>query len=173
MVLSSFLSAGYSVENAFQHASKELLLLYDERSLIVCEFAGITKKLRMNQTAEVVLGDFADRSGLDDIRNFSEVFKAAKRGGGDLASVINHTAQVIHDKTQVQEEILTLTASRRLEQRIMNLIPFLLVFYIDTTSPGFFDPVYHTVFGRILMTVCLIVYAAAYLAAEKILEIEI
>ena len=64
-------------------------------------------------------------------------------------------------------------ASRMFEQKIMNLIPFLIVLYIDLTSPGFFNVMYVTWMGRGVMTMCLAAYAAALAMARKILDIEV
>ena len=77
------------------------------------------------------------------------------------------------DRSQVKEEIQTLTASKRFEQRIMNLIPVLMVLYIDWTSPGFFKVMYTTLLGRGLMTGGLLVYLASVWLAQKILDIEV
>lgn len=172
-VLSSSLSSGYSVENAFSASLKELKILYSEKSLIVQEFQYIVHQLGMNRPVEQLLSDFGKRSGLDDIENFAEVFSAAKRSGGRLSSIMAYTAGIIRDRMEVKEEIRTLTAARRLEQKIMNILPFCIVLYIEAASPGFFDQMYVTMFGRILMTVCLIVYVVSVFMAEKILDIEI
>ena len=112
--------------------------MYGKEGMINLEFSSMAKRIQMSQTVEQVFFEFADRSGLEDVRNFAQVFKAAKRSGGDLVSIINHTAGVIRDKAQVQEEITNMTAAKKLEQKIMNLIPFFLIFYIDKASPGFF-----------------------------------
>ncbi len=173
LLLSSFLSAGYSVENALSAAIRELVQLYGEKGMITVEFGHIESQIRMNRSVEQALSEFADRSGLDDIKNFAEVFAAAKRSGGELVSIIGHTADVIRDKVQVRQEILTMTASKQFEQKIMNLIPFLIVLYIDMTSPGFFDIMYSTEIGRVLMTLCMIIYIAAFVLARKIMKIEI
>ena len=86
---------------------------------------------------------------------------------------MNHTAEVIGSKIQLREEIASMTAARRLEQRIMNLLPYLIVIYIDTASPGFFAQMYSTAIGRGVMTGCLIAYVTAVLISKKILDIEI
>src|SRR5699024_4550984 len=101
------------------------------------------------------------------------VFNAARRSGGDLVAIIDHTAGVIRDKAQVKEEIANMTAAKRLEQRIMNMIPFFLIFYIDRASLGFFDMIYGTAAGRILMTICLGVYGIAFWLAKRILDIPV
>ena len=137
LVLSSFLSAGYSVENAFSASVKELVVMYGPSGMMTLEFSHMEGQIRMNRPVEQVLREFGDRSGLDDVRNFAEVFAAAKRSGGELVSIINHTSGVIRDKIQIQEEITTMTAAKQFEQKIMNLIPFFLVLYVDVSSPGF------------------------------------
>jgi len=173
MVLASSLSAGYSIENALAVSAQELTLLYGEQGYITREFAYMVQQIRTNRPVEQVLGELAQRSGLEDIQSFAEVFGAAKRSGGDLSGIMRHTADVIRDKIQVREEIATLTASRQFEQKVMNLIPFFLVFYIDRSSPGFFHQMYGTVLGRILMTGCLAVYIISCVLAQKILAIEV
>lgn len=173
VILASSLSAGFAMENALTVSREELTMLYGESGMITKEFAWMVQQLRMNQSVEQVLEDFAVRSGLEDIRNFSEVFSVAKRSGGDLSSIMRHTAEVIRDKMQVKEEIQTLTASRQFEQKIMNMIPFFIVFYVEGSSPGFFQQMYGTGLGRMLMSGCLVVYVISFVMAQKILAIEV
>lgn len=173
VVLSGALSAGYSVENALTASCSELMLLYGKESFIVQEYSYIVQQMRMNRPVERLFLEFAERSSLEDIKSFAEVFVAAKRSGGDLSGIMRHTAEVLRDKMQVKEEIQTMTASRRFEQKIMNLIPFFIVFYVELSSPGFFDQMYQTWMGRVLMSVCLSGYLVSYVLSEKILKIEV
>ncbi len=173
LVLSSFLSAGYSLENSFFMSVKELEVLYGTEGMITGEFADIAAGIRMNRPAELLLADMGRRSGIQDVDQFAQVFAAAKRSGGELTDIISQTAGIIRDKIQVQEEIHTMTAARVFEQKIMNGIPFGIILYIDFTSPGFFHSMYHTWLGRICMTVCLGVYAGAVYLAKRILDIPV
>ena len=86
---------------------------------------------------------------------------------------MRHTAEIIRDKMQVQEEITTMTASRQFEQKIMNMIPFFIVFYVESASPGFFGQMYGTSMGRVLMSSCMAIYLVSYILAKKILDIEV
>ncbi len=173
MVLASSLSAGYSIENALAASVEELSMLYGREGMIVQEFAFMVQQIRTNRSVERVLEDFARRSGLEDVQNFAEVFSVAKRSSGDLGCIMRHTAEIIRDKMQVREEILTMTASRQFEQKIMNLIPFFIVFYVESASPGFFGQMYGSSLGRVLMSGCLAVYLISYILAKRILEIEV
>lgn len=172
-ILAANLSAGYSVENALANSVRELDLVFGQTGMIKREFSFMAQQIRMNRPAEQVLFEFSRRSGLEDVRNFAQVFNAARRSGGDLVAVINHTAGVIRDKAQVKEEIANMTAEKRLEQRIMNMIPFALILYIDRASPGFFDLMYGTAAGRIFMTLCLGVYGVALWLSKRILDIPV
>lgn len=171
--VASALNAGYSVENAFASALGEMERVYGSDSMICEEIRLLLRKVRMNRMFEEALEDFADRSGLEDIKSFAEVFLAARKNGGELMKIISRTAGIISEKIHIQEDILTATASKRLEQKLMSVIPILIVLYIDLTSPGFFDILYTTVTGRLIMTVCLMVYLAAWKTAQMFLEIEV
>ncbi len=172
-MVSSFQSAGYSVENAFFATLSQLRKLYGEKAVITEEFEGICRSIRLNVPVEELLSDLAKRSGLQDIRNFAEVFAIARRTGGNLTSVIGRTVTVIRAKAGVAEEIRTITASRAYEQKIMNILPFAIILYLDVTSKGFLDVMYEGVAGRAVMTVCLLLTAGAYLLSSKILKIEV
>lgn len=172
-ILASSLGAGYSVENALAASQKELELLYGSRDMIGLEFAYMVQQTKTNRPVEILMMDFAARSGLEEVENFAAVFGAAKRSGGRLVPIIQHTADMIQDKIQIQEEIRTLTASRQFEQKIMNVLPFFMIFYMDQTSPGLFDVMYETALGRGVMTVCFVLYLTAIVLARKILNIPV
>lgn len=72
--------------------------IHGNDSMIVREIRLILQKVRMNLTFEEALGDFAERSGLDDVRNFADVFLAARKSGGELMKIIARTAEIIGGK---------------------------------------------------------------------------
>ena len=66
-----------------------------------------------------------------------------------------------------------LLAAKRLEQNIMSVIPFAIILYVSAASSGYFDVLYETIAGRTVMSICLAVYAAAYIMGVKITEVKI
>lgn len=173
LALSAALEAGYSAENAFEEAYKDLKQLYQENSMILKELHAIVNQIKMNITVENALSSFSEKTGIEDIQNFSEVFATAKRTGGDLIHVIKITAKIISDKIEVKREILTLIAAKRLEANIMKVIPILILIYLSVTSPGFLDPLYHNFLGTIVMSIFLLCYLGAVLLIDKIIAIEV
>lgn len=171
--ISAALSAGYSVENAFSQAVADLQLMYSSKALIVSEFEGIVNQIHMNKTVEDILQNFAQRSGIEDIANFAEVFITAKRSGGDIIKIIRSTGNTIGDKIEVKREILTMISGKKFESNIMSLIPFCIILYLRIFSPSFLDPLYHNLFGFLFMSFLLLVYYAVYQISQRIIAIEV
>lgn len=171
--ISAALQAGYSMENAIIEAHDDMKNMYGECSLIVSELEIIMGGIRNSRTVEELFLNLARRSGIEDIREFAEVLALTKRGGGDLVSVIRICSVTIGDKIETSKEIETLIAAKKLEGRIMDVIPCFMILYMDLSSPGFFDVLYQTLFGRVLMTVCLAAYLGAILLSEKIMSVEV
>lgn len=171
--VSTALTAGYSVETAFEEALKELENMYDENALIVGEFRYIVTQLHMNRNLEELLCGLAMRSGIEDIRDFADVFSAAKRTGGNLISIIRNTILCVSQKEETRMEIQTCLSAKRLEQNIMSLVPCLILLYVQVMSPGFLDVMYHNVAGASIMTICLLLYGVAWFWGRKIVDIEV
>lgn len=171
--MSNGLNAGYSMENAIPAAIKDLSLLYDDSSCMIQELKGINQQLKMNENLEDLFLELGERSGVDDIKNFAEVYKTAKRTGGDVMKIMQRTSRTIADKIEIQRDIRTLITAKRLEGKIMTVIPFGIILYLWAGSPGFLDPLYHNLFGCIFMTVLLVVYFAASMLSEKLMDIAI
>lgn len=170
--IASALSAGYAIENAFAEARKDLLLLYGNSSLLAQEFLWIEQQLEMNQSIEKVLFEFAHKWNTEDILSFAQVFQTAKRTGGDLISITRATAEKTSMKIEVKREIQTMIAGKKMEGRIMNMIPLGMILYFWICSPGFLDCMYVSS-GRLVMTILMVIYVVAYCWSEKISDITV
>lgn len=171
--MAAALAAGYSVENAVREAGKDLRMMYGETVDMVQELSAMQRKLDANQTLESAVRDFAERSGLAEAENFAEIFAIAKRSGGDLIGIMKDTARTIAQTVDTERQIAGVLASRRYEQRIMSLIPFVIVVYLRIGCPGFMNPVYGNPVGIGIMTGCLGFYLGAWYLGKKLLEIEV
>lgn len=171
--ITASLTAGYSIENAFKEALKDLRMMYPEDAVIIREFLYIVKNLEVNVTVESLLAQLAARSGVEDIKSFADVFITAKRSGGDFISIIRMTSQNISQKIEVKREISVMVSAKKLEQKIMNVIPIFMILYISLSSKGFLDVMYQSLFGRVVMSICLFVYLVSYYFGNKIVEIEV
>lgn len=164
------LNAGYSVENAWREAKTEMEQMYGEHALMVQELGHIQIHLSMNVALEELLNDFARRSDMEDVSSFCQVFFFAKRSGGDFIGIIRATADRIGQKIELQRQLMADLAARRLESQIMNIVPLVILLYLNLTSPGYFDVLYGNLTGICIMSVCLMIYLAAYALSEHMLQ---
>lgn len=163
---------GYSVENSLLEALKDMKVLYGP-SYIVSEWEEMIRKVQFNIPVEQAFAQMADKTGLEDIRMFSQVFSIAKRSGGDVANIMHKAASNIYEKSEVKREIDVLITAKKYEQKIMNLVPFVIILYIRITSYEMIEPLYTSVIGRSVMIGCLILYLLSLWLSEKIVGIEV
>ena len=168
MLVSTGQKAGYSADNAFLSSYPDMKLLYGEDSSI-CKMLRILKTGRENNvdfsTLWRQMGDWTD---IPEIQEFAAVYEISGKYSGNMAGVMEKAAGMIVKKMETEKEIEVLLSARKLEQKIMNAVPFLIMLYVNLTSPGYFDKLYHSLAGTAVMTLCLGVYLGAYILSRKI-----
>lgn len=171
--LSVALNVGYSVENALAEAVKDLKSIYKKDALILKEFGYMIRQLQMNVTAEIAWKEFAARTGDEDVQTFVTVFNMAKRSGGDTMDIIRSAVRQMSEKLDVERDIQTMMSAKKLEFKIMSLIPFGMIAYMKMSFPEFMDVLYGNPVGVIVMSLCLGIYLLAYETGKRIVEIEV
>lgn len=171
--VSGAMRAGYSVENAWREAEKDMEQQYGRESSIFQELRHMNSQVDCNVPLEKLLENLAVRSHIEDIENFSGIFSYAKRSGGDFSAIIGSSVQQLRDKMELKEEIETAVAAKRMEQKVMNAVPLFILAFVNTASGEFLSVLYHNTAGAVIMSSCLAVYAGAYLWSEKIVDIEV
>lgn len=172
--LSSSLSAGKSVEMAFRNVLSDLSIVYpDPDTYILRETEYIIRKISMNETVEEALSDFSDRAHLEDIDDFVDVFRTCKRTGGNLIDVIRNTSNIINDKIMIGEEINTILSEKKFEQKVLNVIPILMVLFLTLSADDYMEPLFNSIIGRLAMTASIGLLIIAYFVSKKITDIKI
>lgn len=171
--LSASLQAGNSFESSIRNAVADLHIQYETDAYIVQEYEVIARKLESNETVEKAFRDFAVRSHLDEILGFAETLEICKRTGGNLVTAVKISSEIISDKIEVLNEIHGILNQKKLEQRILTVMPVVLILMLSMSAKDFMQPVFTEVIGRIVMTFSIVIFGAAYFIAEKITNIEV
>ena len=171
--INSSVQAGYSLENAFFESHRDMIVFFGQDSLIAHELLLIKKGIHNNRTLVEMLTDLGKRSGVNDIKDFASILLTGKQSGGNINEIIETSITIIEEKVSVLQEIETIISAQKFEQKFMNAIPFIIIFYIEITAKGFFSVLYNNLFGRIVMTVCMILYLFSVQLSNKITNITI
>lgn len=171
--ISDALGTGYSMENALRESYRDLVSIYGYDSRICQELRLVLSRIKLNVGVEKALDDFANRTDLENAKTFSQIFSVARRTGGNIRDIIKDVTDDIVLKQVVKDEIVVAISEKKMEQNIMTVIPIFLIAYVNMSSKGFLDIMYDTLMGKIVMTLCLAVYVAAFFWSEKIMAMEI
>lgn len=164
--LSSSISAGRQMRQALIEANKSMRILFGDKALISRELEYMIIPLEESgESEESVLLNFADRSSISDIINFVDIYRVCKDSGADMEWVIRKTVGILIDRIELEKEVRTLTAQKRLEFSILTAMPIFTLLFLRISSPSYLEHMYGTMVGWFLMSLALISIAiAAYLA---------
>ncbi len=171
--ISVSLSAGKSLETAILESHKSMLGIYpDPECDIIKELEIMNRRILMNDPVEKVFTDLAERSQIEDVKSFAQVIMISKRAGANLIEVIKNTSDTIREKIEINQEIENLVAGKKLEQKILGIMPFAMVVLLKTGS-DYLEPLMKTTYGHIIMTVALLMILLGQFIANKVMSIEV
>lgn len=169
--LSTSIGAGKNMFAAFDGASEDLAMQYSESADIVTEVNIIRNGLYNNIQIEDLLTNFAERSGLEDVRNFANVFATCYKKGGNIKDVIKNTASIIGDKIEVQMEVETMVAGQKSQQNIMLVMPVVFVLVMKSMGGELVD--LQSPVGILSVSIAIVIFVLAYFLSKKILDIKL
>lgn len=173
IMLSGNLNVGYSLENGFIRTAEDMKKLYGDKSMLQSELQGIINGLRCNRDINVMLKNFGDRSGISEIADCANLIAATKRHGGDTIQMIRRMAGNLSERSSLETELETILAAKRLEGRIMLIMPFAVVWYMRLTNGAYMEVLYRTFGGRIVMGIGLALILLAGWIISRITRIEV
>ena len=109
------LQTGRSMENAFVEALKDIRAYVGKDTIFVLEMKQICKSIQLGEPLEKLLKEFSNRSGLEELEYFAEVFEVGKRSGGNIIGIMKNTIRMLQEKMDAEAEIYTVLAEKRLE----------------------------------------------------------
>ncbi len=171
--LKEALLVGYSLEQAVGEGKKGMLTTLKEEDSFLQAVTRMERKMQLGTPVETAFSEWAEEAVCDDIRDFAEVLLIAKRTGGAVQQVIDHTEQVIRDKQETLRYIRSVLHSRQYEAKVMKCMPFAMLVYLRLFMADFLEPLYHNPVGIVVMSVVLTVYFVLCLAVDKVTSVSL
>lgn len=168
--VSTSLSAGNTVSDSFINAHSDLQNQYSPNDMIIIELSEIVTGLDNGKTLEEMIKAFGERSGNEDIENFSNVISNCFRLGGNFKDVVKKTRDIIAEKIAVSDEIETKLASNKMQHNAMSIMPIVLVGMIKMMNPTFADNLSSPV-GIVVVTIAIGIFVGSYIWGRKIIDI--
>ena len=172
--MSAYVAANVQIADALEGSLDSLKSIYEDDSPLVMELEYMVRNIRENKESEIrLLQNFAERSHCEDIENFVQVYVSCMITGGDLEKVLKSTIEILMDKINIEREIRTLTAQKKLEGNIITAMPIIVILFLNIFSPDYLSPLYVTLPGRLMMTGAIAGLVAAHLIMRHLTSIEV
>ena len=176
-VLHSFSSAfatGEHMLSAMEKSAVNIGEIHGKDSAMEKELAEMIIRIKGAGEDEIELWqDFGERSGVEDIRDFADVFANCRDAGGDLVKTVDRAAEILGEKIGIESDIRIMASQKVTEGRIVGMMPVLMIAFLRFTSPAYMDVMYESTVGRVVMTISAGITIAAFAVTEKVTRIEI
>lgn len=172
--LNSSVGAGRSLDESLIAARDSLRTLYmSDDGIMLRELNSIVVRLQMQAPAADLLADLAQRSGNEDIQSFATVLANGAAKGIDQVELIQKTVRVITEKLEIKQEITTKITAVRSEQRIMLVMPVVLMLLINLMAPDYMQSLYESPLGYLIVTIAVAMILGAAIVANRIIDIQV
>lgn len=154
--LSASVSAGRQLQTAFGEAREQLYICYGGDALLYREVDYMVRSVEeSHDSLDALLQDFAVRSKIPEVKQFVHICEICRKTGGNMEQVIGKTAEVLMQKIAARRELEMLTAQKRMEARLLTVMPIAMVLLLNLLSPDYLSALYEGVEGRLVMTAAL------------------
>ena len=113
--------------------------------------------------------DFAERSGLEDITSFADVFSATLSRGGNTREAIAYSRKSLVEKIEAEANIKNRLEGGKQELRIMMILPLIVLVMTSESNISMGGNLRFFVIKCFVMAM----YIAAYFIGRKLLNVKI
>lgn len=151
-----------------------LRLIADEMpDPIAGEFGRVYEEQTLGLPFKTVMHNLMQRVPLLELKMCAIAVLLQRDSGGNLAELLDTSAQTIRDRFRIKEDLNTLTTSSRMSAGVLCALPFIVVFVISLLNPTFLNPLFYDPRGHKLLLVATLLQICGLLLVRKILRIRI
>lgn len=119
------------------------------------EFGILSDQITFGSELEQAMLNMYDRVGAQELNMVTVSVSVQQGTGGNLAEILENLAQMIRDRLMMKAKIKAISAEGRITAWIMLAFPFGLFFMLKAMVPTYFDLVWESGYGGLIVGVCL------------------
>ena len=145
-MISRSIRAGHALSAAIQLVGEEMA------EPIGQEFRHVTEEIRLGLDPAEALTRLRQRMPTEDVEFFCTAILIQRGSGGNLAEILDRLSEVIRKRFELLSHARVLSAQQRYSAAFVGASPalFSVIFYF--ISPGYFDPLFESPSGPMLIT---------------------
>ena len=166
-LLSNALKAGYSFAQAIATVAKNAVAPIGD------EFGRAVREMNLGGSPDEALGNITKRIASQDFDLVATAYSIHRTVGGNLAEILDNIAYTIRERVRIKGEIQTLTAQARASGSIITALPILLAAFMFFVTPTYFQPMFSSIIGWILIVIGAFMIFIGNLIIRRIVAIEV
>ncbi|MBC86299.1 MAG: hypothetical protein CL677_03890 [Bdellovibrionaceae bacterium] len=166
-LMANGVKAGLSVQNTIDRVCDNMT------GPITQEFRLIQNKLRLGMSLEDALNEFSERIPEPDVIMFVNSIGILAETGGNLAQTFSTIAFTIRERQKIHKKIEALTASARMQGRIMTMVPFFVLAMLAAFDPDKVIPLFTTAMGWVALAIVLVLLVIGGTVMNKLVTIKV
>ena len=136
------------------------------------EFGILSDQLTFGSELDDAMLRMVDRVGADELNLVAVTVSVQRSTGGNLSEILENLSGMIRDRSMLRNKIRAISAEGRITAMIMAAFPFLLYLMISTLVPTYFDPVWDSGYGTVVVVSILVVMGFGLLILYKLVKFD-
>jgi tight adherence protein B len=118
------------------------------------EFRRVLEQMLLGMPAHEAMAEAQARIGIGEFAAVVVAVRINAELGGNLAHIFDQIGRAIVDSQNAQRTITAFTTEGRMSANIIAALPFVVMGLMQLLSPGYFEPLFSTWAGRLILGGC-------------------
>jgi tight adherence protein B len=137
------------------------------------EFSVLYQDLVMGLSIEEAFKGLAKRLPIEEIDYIATTISISEKTGGNIIKVFSSIEKTLYNREKVTHEMKTLTANSKITIKVLIFMPIFFSFIIYILSPDYFNPLFNTNIGNIILLIIGLMFTLYIFFVTKILKVRV
>lgn len=165
IIMNNAFRSGRSTMQAIEIVSKEL------KGPIKQEFKKMHMEISYGLSLDVVFERFSKRVESEEVSYITSSLSILNKTGGNIIKVFSSIEKMLFDKRKLKQEMKSLTSSSNMISKVLLIIPFIFVLFILLLDKNYFDPLFSSSAGNIILCLIIVLYLLYAFFVNKIMRV--
>ncbi|WP_137700750.1 type II secretion system F family protein [Marimonas lutisalis] len=160
------LNAGHPLNAAIALLAREM------PDPIGSEFGILNDQMTFGSDLDQAMQNMIERVGAPELNLLAVTVSVQRNTGGNLSEILENLAQMMRDRLMIKAKIRAISAEGRFTSWLMMLFPFFLFAMIYSLVPTYFDEVWESGYGEVLVIGCLVFMAFGMIVIRRLVNFD-
>lgn len=167
IIMNNCFKSGRSITQAVNLVSQQL------EGAIADEFKKMSLEISFGLDIEEVFKRFANRIKLEEAAYLTSSLSVLNKTGGNIIKVFTSIEKTLFSRQKLNLELKSLTGSSKLIMYVLTVMPILFILLITLINKDYFDPLFQSALGFVIIGLIIILYISYIFVVRKIMKVRV